>query len=840
MLQSYTQRDKDRASVIPSRPQSRLGQNGGHISTSGTIRSTRSEIHANKDYAHTNGRATIATVTSAFTEISGGATPQNGIIQGEVHVENHAYNERGVDAIGIEPVKTLRRSKTPERKETETVRRTSEQSESSSSSASASSKLRNVPSRQEVQRSSSSSSRKEWREQMRKKHLPPIFVNEAFDGEDHKVVTERREEARRALYQASSTNTNNKSLHYYMSSDYHPDYLTESLPRHKLTISTESDSTGVNEPYNDNDISDILDTPLENSSSLRRSSKRIKEDDIDIENIKPMPIIQRPYLSTFMTPTTVEREDSFGSGSITGSDSSRMQSGLREDREIIFDSGTIPLDDINDGFGFETATTRFTSNKNSTREIISSVRVESPKPTSKPQKAVYMEQLSTRAKSPIYDNVGVIETSTSFAKQNNESQSLASTGSFTVSHINSSQSDTDSYTITPRASKYSASDSVNNADDELNESSGSNSSVTLSPYKEETRRRPWMENLDEDNDILTLQMQEPLVHDSDTDTLKGSHDSFEQRFNFPYDSRESDVSTPVSSLFDDETDRGFEEALKAHINPAMSGYSGIGLCFESIKEEPEDLTSSGSNPFLDDLSNGNEQFKTQAVVSKRSDSANSSSTSISDNPFLPSPAHSPPRGNAYHKGHNTPTIITTDAEFDMGDSGFTSAIDHINTSDSSNQHDPNRSGKLSPWPDSDENIKEADLSFESDFSENSNIENAGKNEILFKSLSARKGHIFTESPGGVVSSNKSAKVIEIVEGHVRPKTAKPAKPPKPVRSPMPHNKPHNVSVQEIRSHERRAPARAKSFEETSPSKKATVTRSGSMDEPRSYVKPAYF
>ena len=49
-----------------------------------------------------------------------------------------------------------------------------------------------------------------------------------------------------------------------------------------------------------------------------------------------------------------------------------------------------------------------------------------------------------------------------------------------------------------------------------------------------------MENIDgEDGDVIALQMQEPLVHDSDNDTLKASQDSF-NKFNW-----ESDASTPV-------------------------------------------------------------------------------------------------------------------------------------------------------------------------------------------------------------------------------------------------------------------------------------------------------
>ena len=831
MLQSYTQKDKDRASVIISRPQSRIGQNGGLVSASGTLRSTRSEISPNKEYVHTNGRPAISTISSAFTDISNRTvSPQNGIIQGEVYVEHQNYNERGVDATiaVIETLKPVRRSKTPERKESETIKRTYEPD-----TLGATSKDIDMSSKQSVQRSSSNSSRKDWREKIKKNHLPPIFVNEAFDGEDQGSVTERREKARRALYQASGHTDLSTSLHYYLSSDYHPDYLTESLPRHKLTISTESDSTGINELYDDNDISDILDKSFERTSS-RRSGKETSE--VEFNNIKPMSIIQRPYLRTCIPPSAVEREDSFESESISGSDSSRMQSsthGLRDDNEIIFDSGTLPLDDINDGF-------RNHGNDHKFDMKGSKVLAESLRPIHNVTRDTdhtfnYLEQIRARTKSPIYDNLGVVETSTSFSKQNNDANSalnsLASTGSFNIFHVHSSQSDTESVT---RTSKTSASDSVNNGDDEMNDSSGSNSSVTLSPYKEETRRRPWMESVDdEDGDVLAMQMQEPLVHDSDTDTLKASQDSFD-RLKFPYDSRESDASTPVSSIFDDETDRGFEDALKLHINPAMSGYSGIGLCFESIKEEPEDLTSSGSNPFLDDLST--EEFKTHAVVSKRPNSGSSSrsSTSLSENVFSPNNQCETLRrqNDAFRPGINTPTMIATDGDVIFDDSGFTSAVDHINTSDSSNQQDAQASGKLSPWLDSDENMKDADLSFESDFSQQSSIDKMNKNDrgSVGRKLTSR----------GDNNTPKSAKSADVVV-----KTGsgpKPIRAPKPICSPQFGRKPVNIYMQDIKSSKRRVPLRAKSFEETSTSKpsRSAIVRSESMDEPTPTVKPAYF
>ena len=71
--------------------------------------------------------------------------------------------------------------------------------------------------------------------------------------------------------------------------------------------------------------------------------------------------------------------------------------------------------------------------------------------------------------------------------------------------------------------------------------------------------------------------------------------------------------------------------------------------------------------------------------------------------------------------------------------------------------------------------------------------------------------------------------------------SKPLKATRPVRSPQTSRKPVNVYIQEIKSIDRRIPLRAKSFEETSPSKskRSAVVRSGSMDEPRPNIKPAY-
>ena len=826
MLQSYIQKDKDKVAAIP-----RLGQNGGTISASGTLRSSRAEIHANKDHVETNGTPPIATVSSGIEETAESKIRPNGIIQ-EVR-----FNERGIDTTmaDIESNYTARGSNI--RDFNELTGRVSEQAESS---------MLQLSVRPDIQRSSSSCSRKEWKGQMkRKQHLPPIFVNEGFDSEEQRSLRERREIARRALYQATGSSTSNSSLHYYMSSDYHPDYLTESLTKNKLNSSTESDSNGLSEQYNDSDISDVLDRPL-GQSFLRRSNK--KYTDSDIASVEPMPLIQQPYLNTLF-PLTTEKEDSVKSEPINASGSNLLQydmHGLPGDHEIFFDSGSIPLDEINDGCDLKIDLQHINS-RYQVYERTSLAHSESPKTVPKkrnnlkepvPTQAFYMDQLKSEQRIPLNDKAGVIEISTSFCKPKPEidsiENSLGSTGSFSVSHLNSSLSDKEGNTHNPRLIN---STSDENTDDKS--TSDSNSSVTVSPYKDEERHRPWMQNLDDDDDnMLMLQMQEPLVNESDTDTLKGSHDNIDQTLNLSNDSRTSDVSTPVSSIFDDETDRGFEEALEVHVNPALSVYGGIGLCFESIKEEPEDLTSSGSNPFLDDLSNGNEQFKTQAVVSKRTESNTSSSTSMSDNLFSNSPSHSSPHNDVFRPGNNTTTIITTGAEHDFGDSGFTSTFDHVSTSDFSNHQDSSVSGKLSPWPDTDERINESDLSFESDFSETSNTDKITKDKTFFQTSSDKK-YIYInsrqrsdENTFTVSTPNKE------VTGHAH---AKPLKSVQHTGLSTSAKKPVNASVDEIRFTERRMPVRTHSFEETSNiSTRTAIVRSGSMDTPKRDVKPAYF
>ncbi|XP_046579620.1 uncharacterized protein LOC124287178 [Haliotis rubra] len=130
---------------------------------------------------------------------------------------------------------------------------------------------------------------------------------------------------------------------------------------------------------------------------------------------------------------------------------------------------------------------------------------------------------------------------------------------------------------------------------------GSDRSITLEPYRE-GRRPPWM--------------------DEDDLSPRSAHgDSSLQTTHLDHPGNSSNVQ------FGTEIDKGFEEALALNY-AAGYGPGGLGLCFESIREEPEDTVSEdAAEAEIIEAS----VFKTQAVVSSRSSSR---ASSISDRPGL--------------------------------------------------------------------------------------------------------------------------------------------------------------------------------------------------------------
>ncbi|XP_070207074.1 uncharacterized protein [Littorina saxatilis] len=114
----------------------------------------------------------------------------------------------------------------------------------------------------------SGSARQVWKKQMRKKHLPAVFINESFEP-DEAIRDQQRAESGEVQTQAlpdvtrvsrsdvtkrGAAKSDDMPFHYYMSSDFHYDNLrSNSLPR------LESESEGGSYQYDDNDIEGILD-----------------------------------------------------------------------------------------------------------------------------------------------------------------------------------------------------------------------------------------------------------------------------------------------------------------------------------------------------------------------------------------------------------------------------------------------------------------------------------------------------------------------------------------------------------------------------------------------------
>lgn len=105
---------------------------------------------------------------------------------------------------------------------------------------------------------SSSRSRQEWKEEMRRKHLPAIFVNDAFEKDDSSNVirtsTPPVSTNPQPIEKSHKKEGSNSSL-YYFCGEYHPDNLTSSFSKPP----TESESDGMSYQYDTVDISIVLD-----------------------------------------------------------------------------------------------------------------------------------------------------------------------------------------------------------------------------------------------------------------------------------------------------------------------------------------------------------------------------------------------------------------------------------------------------------------------------------------------------------------------------------------------------------------------------------------------------
>ncbi|WAR13824.1 GP153-like protein [Mya arenaria] len=744
ILQSYISRERGRLSLPSSRPASAAGR-----SISGTLRSTKSEVLVRAQlHINGHGRESPMTVTRDATGMTSlSTTPVNGVITSDVHIERppSLYDERPIDVGDL-----------------------SAQVHGSFRGYNSDIEIRpssnNDRNKGDVRRSVSSAS-KDNPKIVRKKHLPPIFINEGYEAND-KSPSDETVTTKTAIRRGMKSNVSGNSLHFYMSSDYHPDFLTDSLPHRKMANAhAQSFESDNGERYSCEDIDDVLKTDEVNLSE-QFDERMERNGSVKFKTFKG-------------SPASGEKGAKVNKGMYgTFQDLSKMD--LKNEEEIEFDNESISIDEIGnvpetvvidrDPSGFpqviyETQThallsfkpkpsqeTRTSEHQNSVEDTESSDEVFITPIFDKNRRILRSRDSNTKDGHPYacittpnsvhtvtyqnlpYTGSSVLKSEVTNVKDTSEMR-VSSTDIVRMDSDNSRASELkninsikkDNYKQAGSGKDDQESGSFMNAQpykgdislDDENASSGSGSSVTISPYKEAARRKPWMEDFDE-----PVEDFEPLVEDSDTDTFRTSLDSADLRsmelrnYDTKYPgSLHDDLSTPVSSLFDEETDRGFEEALDLHVNTGTMVYGGMGLCFESIKEEPEDLTSSGSNPFLENGSD-HDEFKTRAVISRssKSDSRTSSCTSLSDNPFSSSPVSSKSNTLQRKPDHpRVPLIVTTDADY--GDSGFTSGLEKGNASDSSgHQKVMSRSHVVSPWPEETTAFNRGNWSFESDFS----------------------------------------------------------------------------------------------------------------------------
>ncbi|KAL5015267.1 hypothetical protein ScPMuIL_009537 [Solemya velum] len=456
----------------------------------------------------------------------------------------------------------------------------------------------------DLHRTSSGHSRTEWKEQMRKKHLPPIFVNEAFDSEEpaNKSVPPDRAQMYHNPEQMGSMN----SMHYYMSSDYHPDYLTDSLSRERQR-QAESDSEGIEGIYEEKDIANILDTyPREEASE-----NSVYELEIMTQVQKRTPLSGFPYGESDSNEDQTEMEN---------------LATPNDDEETIDSEGSL-------------------HSPTSAEPVI---KQSVPQHISNGTGFVESEGLET----PVFRHA----TNNTYIFVDNESET-------------------------------------------------SDNSITFKPLREERMRPVWMDEMENDsNEDIPILTEVQSTHNVDG---KDSDEHTINSINKRLDERSSEGSTPVSVVFDEEIDRGFEEALAFGNATSSYSYSGVGLCFESIKEEPEVSPKKHTDAFK--RVDSSDVFETKAIM-QRSNADDSNNEN--ENPFDNVPIRSPLVKNKINAGVRTlrsaDYMLREEEEKELVDSGFTSGADNsVN----------NYVLPSYPWPEMPAEVREeADNSFESDFS----------------------------------------------------------------------------------------------------------------------------
>ncbi|OWF41103.1 uncharacterized protein LOC110462969 [Mizuhopecten yessoensis] len=578
-----------------------------------------------------------------------------------------------------------------------------------SSRSSPASQKRNISSRQQknqityldtgkevdLTRSASSSSRHDWKDQMRKKHLPPIFVNEAFDSGEANRVRSMQQVATQSHAREDSS-----SLHFYLSGDYHPDYLnTDSLPRKHHLLEERSESEGVSGQYDDGDIAIILDEKL------------TAQTNVEVHNT-------RPHLSSFKA---VQSNKHSGSSSVA------------RDNEVDNLSNSNLPDVISNGL-------KSTDNSDYETDTIHDTYRHHVRNSSHASSHVKSEGSGSRAS---FDDVDVSDLLADSSRTANECRTDGDGDARTDLYKAEEIALDLSYSEPSHSYKYD--DNVIEVfspqpDIDLYKSDGSEKSK----FDESFVCRKLSDSSSRASSYVSRENKHTPTFDHSGRLTTSYQCRTDNRTSHVYmadcndrrrvDSPRSGTSTPLSFTFDPEIDRGFEEALSVGC-PGTPSVCDTIPGFDSVTEGSED----GSSVFPVDYNVSLEEdpFRTHAVVSKSL--SDTHSTGSSENPFdcLPSLRYGNTYPNKYseliEKTSSSPVsdiMVNSTSEADHGDSGFNSGLEssvvvhqgsNIAFAGGSQEATPTRQSS-SPWPEDVLISPNEDLNtehcFENDFSGN--------------------------------------------------------------------------------------------------------------------------
>lgn len=537
----------------------------------------------------------------------------------------------------------------------------------------------------QFQRSGSSGSRSD---QMKKKHLPSIFINETLNDSSPKRLNTGSNNG--VVMVRAMSETESGSLHsmYYVSSDYHPDCLnTDSLPR----------SSSIEHAKSAGNPQTVTDGRIHlnryNSNSLPRMHGNgnaigfLSSSFGSIPRKKPPKMGLRSNSGSSSSLYRTHSRSSSGNVYILGH--SRSASGT------IFRSSNMTIPHIYEiQPGKERMVPRQSSERSESEGVAgqycesdidnvlecSSLRSEDIQCTSKPIEIPSVTYIERRHFSDKHrHSMSSRQNERTYPRQKDKEQLSDENDSGCMA--NCTDDNFESFNV-HKQSNAATKPTFRLSDTELD---GFTTSELLSskPYS-------YLSNLDKSKTHTSnfkspwINLELPEERPSFLDREKSVEYAF---FNNQLTTSSESTDITPSPRFDENTDRGFEEALNASYNSRESLCSFNGAYVESVSE----CTDMGDFFDTHHCEDGNE-FKTQAIVSRISPA------SLTD-PLC----------------EYEDSLLTTKSK------------DCLENNTDFSENGKNRHITVpSPWPNSTKNSASVDLSFESDFSNERQVQDDGR------------------------------------------------------------------------------------------------------------------